>query len=464
MQNKAKADAKNFEGNTPLYHAALNGHAVAVQTLRRHRANVNEPCTDAETALQQAAWSGHSSVVQVLLEASADPNTKSQCGSTALHQAASNGQETVVKLLLDSGADVTSGTEDGQTAYEAAKENSYYELARYLESRGGHVPDDEDKPAVDGMDERRTGLDVDPAIAEILRLDPKSLVMQDHGDACSSEPFKITATVGKEGKYYFLKLGPNGEMMKGKQSPRPNSDISANAILGEHASLQALHAAVPLICPLSLGVGKLQESPNHFLVTEFVDVNAQTSEKGSGLSFAQKLAALHGAPVPPPDGSNQAMFGFPNTTYAGRTRQDNTFRRSWAKFYADNQLRTISKLIEQAHGTDKELRMWIERIATDIVPKLLGNEHLGGKRGISPVLVHGDLWSGNKARGRVGGKGGVEDVAFDASCCYAHSEYELGLMRMFGGFSAGFFSEYHRLMPKTSPQHEYEDRMKLYQL
>jgi protein-ribulosamine 3-kinase len=241
-------------------------------------------------------------------------------------------------------------------------------------------------------------------------------------------------------------------------------DLGADMILGEHASLQALRAVVPSLCPLSLGFGKLSLSSNYFLLTEFLDVNAQTSEMGSGLSFAQKLAKLHSAPVPTPEGHNQVMFGFPITTYAGRTKQDNTFRRSWAKFYAENRLRTISKLIEQAHGTDDELRMWIERTAAEIVPKLLGNGHLGGRKGISPALVHGDLWSGNKARGRLGGKGGVEDVAFDASCCYAHSEYELGLMRMFGGFSAGFFSEYHRLIPKTSPQNEYEDRMKLYQL
>ena len=52
------------------------------------------------------------------------------------------------------------------------------------------------------MDECRTGLGVDPAIAEIIGSDPKSLVMQDHGDACSSEPFKITAVVGTERKYF----------------------------------------------------------------------------------------------------------------------------------------------------------------------------------------------------------------------------------------------------------------------
>ena len=64
----------------------------------------------------------------------------------------------------------------------------------------------------------------------------------------------------------------------------------------------------------------------------------------------------------------------------------------------------------------------------------------------------------------MGGRGGTEDITFDASCCYAHSKYELGIMRMFGGFSAGFFNEYHRLVPKTEPKDEYDDRLALYQL
>lgn len=55
-------------------------------------------------------------------------------------------------------------------------------------------------------------------------------------------------------------------------------------------------------------------------------------------------------------------------------------------------------------------------------------------------------------------------MIFDSSCCYAHSEYELGIMKMFGGFSEGFFEEYHRLIPKTYPEDEYDDRLSLYAL
>jgi fructosamine-3-kinase len=92
--------------------------------------------------------------------------------------------------------------------------------------------------------------------------------------------------------------------------------------------------------------------------------------------------------------------------------------------------------------------------ARDAVSQLLGNGHLGGHRSIILVLVHGDLWTGNGTIASWGA--GVEEVVFDPSACWARSEYELGVMRMFGGFSAGFFHDYHRLVPKTEPVGEYE--------
>lgn len=58
----------------------------------------------------------------------------------------------------------------------------------------------------------------------------------------------------------------------------------------------------------------------------------------------------------------------------------------------------------------------------------------------------------------------VGAVVYDPSACYAHSEYELGIMKMFGGFGPAFFEAYHRIVPKTEPVEEYEDRVRLYEL
>lgn len=44
------------------------------------------------------------------------------------------------------------------------------------------------------------------------------------------------------------------------------------------------------------------------------------------------------------------------------------------------------------------------------------------------------------------------------------ARYELGIMKMFGGFGSRFWTEYHDLLPKTEPQQEYDDRIALYEL
>ena len=121
-------------------------------------------------------------------------------------------------------------------------------------------------------------------------------------------------------------------------------------------------------------------------------------------------------------------------------------------------------LIERKPGADTGLLLLIEKTAMEVVPRLLGDGHLGGEKGIFPVVVHGDLWSGNKNSGRIGGSGSVEAVVYDPSSCYAHSEYDLGIMKMFGGFDKKFYDTYYVLVPKTEPENEYNDRVELYEL
>lgn len=155
------------------------------------------------------------------------------------------------------------------------------------------------------------------------------------------------------------------------------------------------------------------------------------------------------------------MFGFPVPTCCGATRQDNTWTESWTSFYAEHRLRAIAKEGARKNGHDPELAEAVEKVAAVVVPRLLGDRHL---QGVVPVIVHGDLWSGNHGRGRIAGKGGVEEVIFDPSCVYGHSEYELGIMRMFGGFGSAFWSEYERLVPRAEPKEEWDDRVALYEL
>jgi protein-ribulosamine 3-kinase len=87
---------------------------------------------------------------------------------------------------------------------------------------------------------------------------------------------------------------------------------------------------------------------------------------------------------------------------------------------------------EKRNGADGELGGLVEEIAGKVVPRLLGDGHLkDGETGerIKPVVVHGDLWSGNHGGGR-SGAGGGEEVVFDPSSAWAHGEFEFGIVSL----------------------------------
>ncbi|KAJ8071076.1 hypothetical protein OCU04_001421 [Sclerotinia nivalis] len=290
---------------------------------------------------------------------------------------------------------------------------------------------------------------VDPAILEALSLDPDTATISKHGGSGFAETFKINGTMGGKQKLFFVKTGG-----------RDSEDM----FTGEHASLNAIHSIVPTLCPKSHAHGPL-ESGGFFLATDFLDLNPRDGKPGSGESLAMKLAKLHSTPAPIPEGYEEPQFGFPDTTCCGETPQDNGFKGSWAEFYGDNRLRSIVKKAEASDGADGELRKLVDEVVEVVVPRLLGDGHLKGQDGekIKPVVVHGDLWSGNHGRGRIG-DGGVEEVVFDPSSCFAHAEFEAGIMGMFGGFGEGFWREYHGVRPMDEPVEEWEDRCLLYEL
>ena len=89
------------------------------------------------------------------------------------------------------------------------------------------------------------------------------------------------------------------------------------------------------------------------------------------------------------------------------------------------------KQSEQHNGKDDKLHRLTTATIDKVVPRLIGDEHLNGGKGVLPVVTHGDLWSGNAARGSIGGQREPEDVVFDPSAAYAHSEYDLGIMNRF---------------------------------
>jgi len=52
-------------------------------------------------------------------------------------------------------------------------------------------------------------------------------------------------------------------------------------------------------------------------------------------------------------------------------------------------------------------------------------------------------------------------VIFDPASFYGHSEFDLAIAAMFGGFSNAFYNAYHQLIPKAPG---FDKRHQLYQL
>ncbi|PNS19627.1 Mediator of RNA polymerase II transcription subunit 19 [Sphaceloma murrayae] len=301
-------------------------------------------------------------------------------------------------------------------------------------------------------------MNLDPAVAQLLALDPSTTTVTSHGgvgmSSASTSKIETRLPDGRR-MLYFMKTG------KGEEA--------GTMFQGEHASLNAIASTVPTLCPRSHGHGRFQSDPGmHFLATDFMELSSSHSgsEHHGAMSLAEKLAKLHMTPAPIPEGYETSQFGFPATTCCGDTPQDNSYRSSWAEFYAENRLRFILNRSNCSNGSDKQLSTLVHRTCDELVPRLLGDQHLNNGKGVTPVVVHGDLWSGNAGKAYLPTmpEGSSEEVIFDSSACYAHNEFELGIMKMFGGFGSGFLKDYHRLCPKTPPVAEYEDRIELYEL
>nr|KAF6415703.1 fructosamine 3 kinase related protein [Molossus molossus] len=125
----------------------------------------------------------------------------------------------------------------------------------------------------------------------------------------------------------------------------------------------------------------------------------------------------------------------------------NDWQKDWVAFYAQQRIQPQMDMVEKGSGDREALELW-SALQLKIPDLFLDLD-------IVPALLHGDLWGGNVAEDSSG------PIIFDPASFYGHSEYELAIAGMFGGFSSTFYSAYHNKIPKAPG---FEKRLKLYQL
>jgi len=246
---------------------------------------------------------------------------------------------------------------------------------------------------------------------------------------------------------------------KGPFFVKMNRVEDKSVLMSEAVSLTSLMRTETIKVPKPLHVGPLPEvggmGPGCFLVAEYLPLapfgamrpNIQTT-------LGEKLADLHLSTAL--DGVHKGRFGFVVNNFLSLTPVNNTWDNSWASFFS-RKLRTQLALAykDKAYGraalnaSDDEFRE-LGEVAVNALGKLLG----GMK--IRPSLLHGDLWIGNTGATQAG-----EAVAFDPACFFGHSEFDLAITAMFGGYTERFYDAYHEKLPK---EEGFEDRETLYQL
>ncbi|KAI8923478.1 hypothetical protein BC831DRAFT_470839 [Entophlyctis helioformis] len=126
-------DIRDAETETPLFKAALRGHAGTVQLLLAGGADAQACDAHGWTALHNAASQGHLDVVRLIADAGVSVNAASTAGFTPLMNAAARGQIRVAEFLLGAGADPTLANGSRDTAHDVALYHEHYHLARMLD-------------------------------------------------------------------------------------------------------------------------------------------------------------------------------------------------------------------------------------------------------------------------------------------------------------------------------------------
>ena len=203
----------------------------------------------------------------------------------------------------------------------------------------------------------------------------------------------------------------------------------------EAAGLSWLREADAVAVPEVLAVS--DEQPNH-LVLEWIDEGRPRQE--TEREFGDGLARLHRAGAP--------SFGRADRRTTGSRGLPNEPRAGWPEFYATNRLLPLARLARDARRAPGGHDRRAERLAPRLAEFGAADE--------PPARLHGDLWAGNRLVDASGHSWLIDPAAHGG-----HREFDLAMMRLFGGFGAACFEAYDEAFPLADG---WPDRVALHQI
>lgn len=192
----------------------------------------------------------------------------------------------------------------------------------------------------------------------------------------------------------------------------------------EAAGLRAIAATATI--PVPEVVAEVTVGNRSLLVIEDLG-DASPAGPAAWSSFGESLADLHAASCRP-------SFGFEGDHHLGDTPECNAPASrpdSWAAFLGERRLRPMAEALDARGLLEGADRGALESLAGGLEDRLPSD--------IAAGLVHGDLWSGNVHPTADRGIAVIDPAAFRADPLF-----ELGMMRLFGGFPSACEAAYLR--------------------
>lgn len=210
--------------------------------------------------------------------------------------------------------------------------------------------------------------------------------------------------------------------------------VAADFYAGEVAGLNAF-AAADVLAPRVLNTGVLDD-------TAYLLLTYLAPGQGDQADLGRLVAKLHHAVSP------TGRFGF-DYPYAGSSVSfANTWTDSWVSAFLARLDHLESQLNDKAEWNDaadahyQAARFRIQSTLSQHASK--------------PVLLHGDLWSGNVMFTATG-----EPALIDPAAWYGDAEFDLAITTVFGGFAPAFYEAYLAANPLASG---YQYRSHFYRL
>jgi fructosamine-3-kinase len=223
----------------------------------------------------------------------------------------------------------------------------------------------------------------------------------------------------------------DGRRLFAKTHPAP----PPNFFTTEASGLTWLREAAAVPVP---GVVAVTDADPALLVLDWIDEGRPG--ESTEAEFGAGLAALHqqGAPC----------FGREDRRTTGSRGLPNEPAATWAEFYSQNRLLPLARMARDAGVLQAD--------TIDRLEALAGRLELFGAADEPPARLHGDLWAGNRLVDADGHSWLVDPAAHGG-----HREFDLAMMRLFGGFGPDCFQAYEERHPLAPG---WEGRVALHQI